>query len=455
VSDVAASAKRAQRGEAERSGRRGSAAPYAVGVDFGTTNSALAVAGEDGVPRLARFAREGGETDVFRSLLYFERDADAGGRVRELAGPRAIERWLEADEKGRLMQSLKSFLAARDFSATTVFGASYRIEALVAIVLRELRREAEQRFGPLGRRVVAGRPVRFAAQASPEDEQLALTRLRAAFHNAGFEDVVFEYEPVAAAYWYERGLDHDELIVIGDFGGGTSDFSLLRVGPGARGRRAQALLGNAGVALAGDAFDGRIVREVVAPLLGYGTRYRSIFGRELHVPGWIYTHLQRWHHVSFLKSPRTLQLLFDLCREALEPEKLQALLALVRADQGFVLHRSVEATKLALSAAERAPFRFAVPPVRAEADVSRSAFEEWIAEDLAAIAGCVDDLLDGAQVKPGDVDRVFLTGGSSLVPAVRRLFTQRFGEAKLAGGNELTSVAGGLALRAAELEPAA
>jgi hypothetical chaperone protein len=451
VSPVDASAKRAQRGVAERSRRRGSAAPYAVGIDFGTTNSALAVADEDGAPRLARFARAGGETEVFRSLLYFERDEAAGGRVHELAGPRAIERWLEADEKGRLVQSLKSFLAARDFAATTIFGASYRIEALVAIVLRELRSEAEARFGPLGRRVVAGRPVRFAAQAGPDDERLATTRLLAAFHNAGFEDVVFEYEPVAAAYWYERSLDHDELIVIGDFGGGTSDFSLLRVGPGARGRRAEALLGNAGVALAGDAFDGRIVRAVVAPLLGYGTRYRSVFGRELTVPGWIYTHLQRWHHVSFLRSPRTLQILFDLCREALEPEKLEALLALVRADRGFALHGSVEATKVALSGAASAPFRFVEPPVRAEAVVARAEFEAWIAEELAAVAACVDGLLESASVKPGDVDRVFLTGGSSLVPAVRHLFAQRFGEAKLAGGNELTSVAGGLALRALEV----
>ncbi len=424
---------------------------HAVGVDFGTTNSALAVAEPGDEPRLARFARAGGETDVFRSILYFERDPDAGGRLRELAGPRAIERWLDADEKGRLMQSLKSFLAARDFSATTVFGASYRIEALVSVVLRELRHEAEARLGPLGKRVVAGRPVRFAAQAGPEDETLALTRLRAAFHNAGFEDVVFEYEPVAAAYFYERRIDHDELIVIGDFGGGTSDFSLLRVGPGARGRRAEALLGNAGVALAGDAFDGRIVRAVVAPLLGYGTRYRSIFGRELSVPAWIYTHLQRWHHVSFLKSPRTLQILFDLCREALEPEKLEALLWLVRGDLGFSLHRSVEATKLALSGAARAPFRFVEPPVHAEADVARGDFEAWIGEDLAAIAACVDALLDKANVPPADVDRVFLTGGSSLVPAVRRLFAQRFGEPKLAGGNELTSVAGGLALRALEV----
>jgi hypothetical chaperone protein len=425
----------------------------AVGIDFGTTNSSLAVAEAAGAPALASFAREGApDTDVFRSLLYFEREPERGGRVREWAGPRAIERWLAAEEKGRLVQSLKSFLSARDFASTSIFGAAWRLEALIALALRELRRGAEERFGPLGRRVVAGRPVQFVGQTSADDEALALARLRAAYHNAGFDEVEFEYEPVAAAYHYALGLARDELILIGDFGGGTSDFSLIRVGPGVRrSDRADALLGTAGVGLAGDAFDGRIVREVVAPLLGLGTRYRSMFGRELIVPSWIYTHLQRWHHVSFLKSPRTLHLLHDLCREALEPERLLALRHVVSADLGFALYRGVERAKLALSDAPFAEFRFDEPPVVIESALARADFEDWIAPDLAALERCVDGLLADTGVEAGEVDRVFLTGGTSLVPAVRELFAARFGADKLRGGHELTSVASGLALRAQEL----
>ncbi len=429
-------------------------AARAVGIDFGTTNSSLAVADGTGPATLARFAREAApDTDVFRSLLYFEREPDRGGRVREWAGPRAIERWLGAEEKGRLVQSLKSFLSARDFASTSIFGAAWRLEALIALALRELRRGAEERLGPLGSRVVAGRPVQFVGQTSRDDEALALSRLRAAYHNAGFDEVEFEYEPVAAAYHYSLGLARDELCLIGDFGGGTSDFSLCRVGPGVRGsaQRAEALLGTAGVGLAGDAFDGRIVREVVAPLLGLGTRYRSVFGRELVVPSWLYTHLQRWHHVSFLKSPRTLHLLHDLCREALEPERLEALRHLVRADLGFALYRGVEQSKLALSDAAFAEFRFDEPPVLIDAAVARADFEGWIAPELDALARCVDGLLAQTGITASEVDRVFLTGGSSLVPAVRELFAARFGAEKLRGGNELTSVASGLALRALEL----
>jgi hypothetical chaperone protein len=426
----------------------------AVGVDFGTTNSALAASDDGGRPVLAEFVREDGSSEpVFRSILYFERE-EGSSHVLELAGPRAIDRYLGAEEPGRLIQSLKSFLAHRDFSSTSVFGSAYRLEALIAIILRELRVEAEESLGDLPETVVVGRPVRFANQKEPEDAEFALARLRASFHNAGFPDIVFEYEPVAAAYHYEDGLDHDELILIADFGGGTSDFSLLRVGPGVRasGDRAGALLGTDGVPIAGDAFDGRIVRQLVAPLLGMGSQTRSMFDRVLVVPSWIYAHLQRWHHLSFLKSPRTLQILYDLRKEALEPAKLDALIHLVEEDLGFPLHRAVEHTKLDLSTGERADFRFDHPPVRiATEEVARADFEGWIAEEIAAMAGCVDGLLERCGAARGDVDRVFMTGGTSLVPAVHALFAERFGEERIRSGGELTSVASGLALRAAEL----
>ncbi len=427
----------------------------AFGVDFGTTNSALARADSDGPARVARFARGGGNlTQTFRSVVYFERE-DESVPSRELAGPRAIAKYLAAEEPGRLVQSLKSFLAARDFSATRIFEREYRLEALIAVLLRALFREARDDVGEVTGRVVVGRPVRFVSARAPEDEELALARLRAAFATAGVSEIVFEYEPVAAAYHYERELDHDELILIGDFGGGTSDFSLIRVGPGARREResggAQPVLGNSGVPIAGDVFDGRIVRALVAPELGLGAAYRSIFGRVLPVPRWIYTHLERWHHLSFLRTPKTQALLYDLQREALEPERFAALIHIVNEDLGFPLHRSVERAKLALTRGSDAALAFEHGPVKISAPVTRPGFERWIEPELSAISTCVDQLLDSSGVSRGDVDRVFLTGGSSLVPAVRGLFVTRFGEDRIRSGDELTSVASGLALRAREL----
>jgi len=423
----------------------------ALGLDFGTTNSALALHAGDGAPRLASFAGPDGETPTFRSLLYFDRE-DERAPVEVHAGPAALVAYLEREvHGGRLIQSMKSFLASRLFSATEIFGRSYRLENLIGILLGRLREEAESALGEPVTAAVVGRPVRFVGAADAEDEALALTRLRAALVNAGFRSVRFEYEPIGAARHHERGLEQDELLLIGDFGGGTSDFSLLHVGPGrARDGGASSILGNAGVDVAGDAFDGKIVRHSVSPLLGRGAEFVSFFGRRLPVPEWLYAHLERWHHVSMLKSRRTLQLLLDLRREAVEPAGLDRLLRVVENDLGFVLHRATELTKRALSAAPTARFRIEHDVLEIDAELTRADFEAWIAPELAAIAGCVDGLLARTGVAPGRVDRVFLTGGSSLVPAVRRIFEERFAPERIRTGDEFTSVASGLALCAAE-----
>ena len=427
--------------------------PQAVGLDFGTTNSAIAVVDRDAAPRLARFPIADETTSTFRSLLFFSRDEEGGAsRVRSFAGPRAIEEYLAAEEPGRLMQSLKSFLASRGFSSTDVLGKTYRLEGLIEIILRDLRSAAEEQFGTLPDRVVAGRPVRFANAGGPEDDELALARLEAAYHNAGFPEVVFEYEPVAAAYEYRRRLEREELILIADFGGGTSDFCLLRLAPGSGQGAKVEILGTAGLPVAGDAFDAQIVRHVVAPRLGREAEYRSIFDRVLRVPLWIYSHVERWHRLSFLKSRSTMQLLFDLRREALEPEKFDALIHVVVNDLGFLLYRSVERKKHELSGSPKSVFCFRDAPVNMEEVVIREDFEGWIAEETAALGACVDRVLGESSVRARRVDRVFMTGGSSFVPAVRSLFVDRFGEDRIRSGNELTSVASGLALRALEID---
>jgi len=257
---------------------------------------------------------------------------------------------------------------------------------------------------------------------------------------------------VAAAYAYESTLDHDELIMIGDFGGGTSDFSLLHVGPGVRGRarRAEDLLGNSGVGLAGDAFDARIVRKLVSPALGAGTMARS--GKKIlpAVPAWIYANLERWHYLSFLRTRDVMELLKGARARALEPEKIEALIMLVDEDLGYQLHQSVQRVKFQLSQGESAEFLFREGGLVLRVPVTRADFESWIADELEKIEQCVDGLLESSGVMASAVDRVFLTGGTSFVPAVRRIFETRFGRERVKTGNEFTSVASGLALRAEE-----
>ncbi len=206
-----------------------------VGIDFGTTNSAIAVANSDASIEMARFPLNDQLTENFRSVLYFEQVREGLRKhVSALAGPEAIMRYLESEQKGRLIQSLKSYLASRLLTSTTVLGRPYLLEELLSFLIRSLKGKSELSMGALGTRAVVGRPVRFSGAESNKDDEWAVTRLRTAFSNAGFDDLIFEYEPIGAAYYYEMRLDHDELILVADFGGGTSDFSLLQVGPSFR-----------------------------------------------------------------------------------------------------------------------------------------------------------------------------------------------------------------------------
>jgi len=414
----------------------------AVGIDFGTTNSAVAVADDGGAVTLLPLpAPGGGVTSTWRTILYFESGEDPG-QVLISAGAAAIERYAESGGQGRLIQSIKSHLASELFSGTHAAGRHYRIEELIATFLRKLRGAVAV---DLGRRAVVGRPVRYWGAQTAEDETCALDRMKTALALAGFDDVSFEYEPVAAARRYAAGLDHEELVLIADFGGGTSDFSVVRVG----GPGGAQVLSTSGVAIAGDAFDARLVDHVVSPALGRGSTYEAEFGRTMPVPPWLYSNLRRWHHLSFLRSPKTTALLDKIRRGASDPAGIDRLIHVIEDDLGLPLHQSIEANKRALSATAAAPFAFDHAGISLAADVARADFDAWIAEDLAAIDEAVREALDRAGVTAGAVQRVFATGGSSLVPAVRARLAATFGPDRLLGGDELTSVAWGLAAVAA------
>ena len=410
------------------------------------------MANGDGTVRLVPFPYTGGATEAYRSLLYLEHLKERGrASIKSWTGPAGIEQYLAAETKGRLIQSLKSHLSSRTFTSTEVFGRRHTVETLIARILADLRVEAERHFGTPVRHALVGRPVRYVGSETDDDDEYAVSRLRSAFTIAGFESVDFEMEPVGAAYHYESTLDRDQLILIGDFGGGTSDFSLLRVGPGVRrrGRGPGDFLGNSGVGLAGDAFDARIVRNLVSPRLGAGSQARSLNKLLPAVPNWVYFKLERWHHLSFLRTMPVLNMLNSTRAVALEPEKIEALIHLIEDDLGYHLHAAVQRLKIALSGAPEAEFRFEDGRMEIRARVQRHDFEQWVAEEVAAIEECVDTLLASTGVAPADVDAVFLTGGSSFVPVVRRIFDSRFGPARVRSGNEFTSVARGLALKAA------
>ena len=402
-----------------------------VGIDFGTTNSAIGIAGARGDVQLVPLQG----ASYWRTVLYFE----PGGGLS--VGAPAIARYLETEGEGRLVQSIKSHLASAAFKSTQIFGRRWQLDDMIAAYVRQLRAASPIE---LGTRCVIGRPVRYWGAEDGDDDARAVERMRSALAKGGFDEVVFEYEPVGAAARYAAMLDHDELIVVADYGGGTTDFSVIRVGP----RRAE-VLATGGIGVSGDAFDARVIDAIVAPALGRGSKYRDEMGGEAPVPAWLYGHLRRWHLLSFLKEESTQRLLERVARGALEPHRIRRLVSVVEDDLGLPLHRAVEGAKVRLST--RDTDRVDQRALTLDLPITRGAFDDWIADDLGAIDHVLDDVLARAGVGARQVDRVFATGGSSLVPAVRGRLAARFGDARVVGGEELTSVAWGLAARAREV----
>jgi len=270
-----------------------------------------------------------------------------------------------------------------------------------------------------------------------------MRRYREGFARLGVENGLYVYEPVGAAFSFARGLDREATVLVADFGGGTSDFSVLRFEPGVAHR--VTALGHAGIGIAGDSFDYRIIDHVVSPLLGRNDNY-TVMGKPLPIPPAWFTGFARWHRLSLMRAPKILRDIAEVARTADHPERLRHLISLIEEEAGYALYRAVSGVKAALSRVPRATLQFRHEDFRVEAAIDRADFEAWIAPDLARLGTAVDQALAGAGLPPERIDRVFLTGGTSLVPAVRRLFEDRFGAAKLAGGGEFVSVAEGLAL---------
>jgi len=419
---------------------------YSLGIDFGTTNTVLSLAEAGGPAHLVRFPAPEGELFAFRSCLSFYAPHDLPSERQIAAGPWAIEAYVEDPAETRFIQSFKSFAAQESFNETQILGRRYRFEDLLSTFLLKVRDYAGAELGELPERVIVGRPVKFVG-ASP-NEALALKRYETAFHRMGVKEVLYAYEPVGAAFFFARELSHDATVLVGDFGGGTSDFSIIRFEREAGEVRAIPL-GRAGVGVAGDAFDYRIIDNLVSPELGKGGDYVS-FGKTLPIPYKYYAAFARWDQLALLRASRDMREIRALEREAAEPEKIARLIETLDENYGYRLYRAVSKLKEALSSQAAAEFRFEAGSIGIVRDVARSTFEGWIAPELGQIEAAVDAALADANLAADGVDRVFLTGGSSLVPAVRQVFHRRFDASKIETGAELESIAAGLALMARE-----
>ncbi len=406
----------------------------ACGLDFGTSNSAIGVF-RDGAAALVPV--EAGATLIPSAVFV---DYEEKGRA--LFGNEAIAAYV-AQTDGRLMRALKSILSSSLIDEETILaGRKVPLTRIVEIFVRHLKKKAEAFAGHEIASVVHGRPVRFVDGDDAADAR-AQGVLEAIARRAGFRDVAFVYEPIAAARNYELTVRREELALIADIGGGTSDFSVIRVGPQHRERadRSRDVLANAGLRVGGTDFDAALSLAAVMPLLGLGTQ---LVEKDLPMPSALYHELAAWPTINFAYGYRNEREVVELVTLACEPEKVERLLKVLRQRLGHRLAFAVEDAKLALSADDRAAIPLDFLEADLEAAAIRTAFNRAIESRIDRLRTTALDCIAAAGLAPSAIDTVFLTGGSSRVPSVRAAIAQAAPSARLAGGSDLLSVAMGL-----------
>jgi len=424
--------------------------PEIYAIDFGTSNSLLGAANQHGYHPPIALDESADDPSLLRSVLFFP---EAGGPegAAPFLGKAAIDEYVARGSRGRLIRSLKRFLPMRSFVRTSINARTYTLEELIAIVLREMRERADRFFGARVTRALLGRPARFSDD--PAEDALAEQRLRAAAELAGFSSVAFCPEPVAAARDFRDELARETLMLVGDFGGGTSDYSLVMIGPG--GFELSDVLAIGGVSVAGDALDGAIMRGQIAREFGADVRYRVPFGENvLTMPKPLMQKLCSPAEMSLLARRDAQSFLSDVKSWALgddDRRHIDQLLTLVDDGLGFMLFEAIEQLKKQLSSVEAASFSFHVPGIEIDREIARPQFEAGASRELGAILHALDATLARAGAQPSDVERVCLTGGTARVPFIQRALRERFGAERLHALRGLHAVAEGLARQAQQL----
>lgn len=405
-----------------------------IGIDFGTTNTVLAASSGNAVEVL-QLHHDGQAMEAFRTALAFQRS-----KIHEPhceAGPAAIDMFINAPEDTRFLQSFKSFAASAAFTDTTIFAKRFRFEDLLAKFVSRITTHAGLTQMP--KRLVIGRPVTFAGNNPKED--VARQRYDAAFMSLGIEEVFYVLEPVAAAFFYAQRLQQTATVLVGDFGGGTSDFSIMRFGVDGKAHA----LGHSGVGVAGDTFDYRIIDAVVSSQLGKHATYRS-WDKQLEIPAHYFTSFSRWNELCLMNRPTVLRELRQFAADSDQATALEGFIDVIEGGMSYGLYQAIAKAKAELSTRDSVEFNFNVSKVSINKTITRQDFEYWIADDLQCIDASVEQVLNKTNLAAKQIDRVFLTGGTSHVPAVRQLFTKRFGKARIETGDQLISIAKGLAL---------
>jgi hypothetical chaperone protein len=409
-------------------------------IDFGTSNSAACVGDSSGPARLVPLE---GDRETLPTAVFFNADEHSIAYGRQ-----AIAEY-QAGYGGRLMRSLKSLLGSELINETTIIeGQPVAYRDIISRFLAHLKRTAEAAAGSELTRVVLGRPVHFVDD-NPERDQLAEITLREVAEAVGFRDVRFQYEPIAAALDYERTLVQDTVVLVADIGGGTSDFSVVRLGPG-RARnldRSRDVLANGGVHIAGTDFDQYLSLRSAMTCLGLGAPGKN--GKQ--VPSQIYFELSTWHQINFLytrkalASAQTLDIFYD---QAVHHQRLMKVL---REREGHRIAGLVEDAKVAVADGGTTQLDLGFIEENLSIGVDGELLSKAITLGIGKIVQTALATVDDAGLEAEQIDAIYFTGGSTGIRALRDALSAAFNRAETVNGDPFASVARGLGVYAGRL----
>lgn len=411
---------------------------FIYGIDFGTTNSALAILDTQTNEIVRMFTTP--------SLLFFPENQNTKGDIVYSVGQEAVQRYVESRMQGRFMKSIKRVLPNKSFHDTKISGKKFKAEDLVAMILLFLKKQADVFLGEDIRVAVIGRPVVF--DENPEKDQLAQDRLSKAARLAGFETFYFQMEPIGAAFSYERQIQKKELVLVGDFGGGTSDFSIMQLDPKAihNSDRSQDMVAKGGIYIGGDSFDSDIMWHRGTPHFGRGVKEQFEPGKWLEVPLSYFTNICSWEKMNFLDTIKWRESIRKSYVFSGKDYRIKNLQTLVEKNLGYLLFKQVEQAKFGLTAEDLAAFTFEESGIHIQEMITIEDFESVIIhKNVEKIDRYLQDFLKRNAVSPADIDAVFLTGGTAFVRPLQHIFYRIFGEDRVKSGDHFNSVATGIA----------
>jgi hypothetical chaperone protein len=411
---------------------------FLYGIDFGTSNSVLSIFDED--------KKEIVETISVPSILYFPEDYDPSLPLHYFVGEDAIHGYIKDGMKGRFMKSIKRVLPRSSFIETKIHNKTFNASGLITLILKDLKEKADAIVGYDCQKAVIGRPVFFDDDSSMNDD-LAQKRLLKAAEMAGLKEIRFQFEPIGAAFAYEKTITKKEYVLVADLGGGTTDFTYIKLDPERifeKDRRSD-ILATGGIYIGGDSFDSAFMWEKGTPYFGRGVMYESMPGKTVDVPPSFFNNICSWEKLNFFNGLKVQNDLRQYLIYTKQNEKIKNLITLTENKLGYSVFQSIEKTKEELSAKHSSVFSYNKHGIEIEENISLAEYNQIIDRDIKKINKYLDSFLSKHNIEFSAIDTLFLTGGTSLVAAIQELFKTKFPHITIKSDDNFISVAKGLA----------